>query len=266
MLLSFIFRHPGLLPLMKAVLLTTPPSQAIQGQQLQQEHRSKTFCTAYTEPDLQAVQVHAVALLRVLSSSSLLSAQLVKSCGVVPSLQGHLLVSCSMLKDDASADDVEQQQAPHTGALIVHAAASSATHHSLMVTEILRLWRACAAHNMSLMPFETFHLGLAPLMQPAQQISNTNISEVQAVLRWHIAREVYSVLDVLMTHALAVARGDRTIGSPMLQPGTAAALAQDMSRDWLTVAVVTRMAGSAIDTPGWTQPPVGGHAADWSAW
>ena len=45
-------------------------------------------------------------------------------------------------------------------------------------------------------------------------------------LRWAVCREVLLLLGTYLTHALAVQAGDKTLGRPLLHPGTAAALAQ----------------------------------------
>ncbi len=73
------------------------------------------------------------------------------------------------------------------------------------------MWRACVSHGVRApLSFEAMHSALCPLMDPltassaAPDASGPSDSrQTMTALRWHLAREVYSLIDCLLCQALA---------------------------------------------------------------
>eukprot|EP00798_Chlamydomonas_sp_ICE-L_P022911 gene22911-30090_t len=100
----------------------------------------------------------------------------------------------------------------------------------LCALEALRLWRVCAHQGVSPAMFEDVYPYVVHLLSPPRGDASTS---THALLHWHLSRELYLLLHALLLHALAIQGGDKTLGLSMLQPGTAAALAQDSWSAWL---------------------------------
>jgi hypothetical protein len=200
-----------------------------------------------------------VALTVVLHYTHVPTARLLPT-GLLPAIQGQLVTSCLALQRQqqqrntnttSTCNDRANATTPHDTPTAVpdSSAATSRQHqpppigiqyqgceedlvqptveqHCLVVLEVLRMWRACAAHHVPLMAFEGMYDCLAPLLSlsslqgagishvttsprappPASHMSAA--SEVGS-LRWHVAREGYALLAALQAQAVAASAGEQ---------------------------------------------------------
>lgn len=253
-----VVKCPGLLAALKARLLPGTAQTAPPTHQTPDGHPADTTSSTSNDAADSAqgassaaaapgtsggLQVLVLHVLRLLCQSSALAAQLVRSSGVLAAVQGQLVVGCT-----AAAAALQDGGSPEAG---------------LVVIEGLRLWRVCAAQGVGPFTYEDMHTLLCGLMTPpaaaaaaADTPERTNSSSSDAGssgwyahLHWHVAREATLLVDRLLVHALDVAKGDKTLGRAMLQPGTAAALAQEVGRLWLCPGVVRLAAEAGVSRP-----------------
>jgi hypothetical protein len=175
-------------------------------------------------------RVAVLRLLRLLCASSPLACQLLRTAGLDTAVQ-TLLCSSS----------------------------SSGLVSQLMLLEALRFWMVSALHGVCLAHMDVMFQFLAALLQPPSPAaaaaaaadpgpatnSSSSSSEDETTLRWQLTAAAYQLLDVLLRHALAVQGGAKTLGSQMISPGCAAAIAQEAAANWLNPAVLFQV-GQAL--------------------
>ena len=219
-----------------------------------------------------ALQAPLLLLLRTLCQSSQLAAQLVKSAGVLPLVQAHLLLGCSSssaeacITGGAAAVPASSAGGQSRGSAVVlcqtmpgrqggdarhtldaagnHDGGSLAMLRQLCVLEALRLWRVCCHQCVVGLPaLEDVFSPLCHLLLPPVESGDGDTSQLKQphgrrqgamvlALRWHVCREAHLLVAALMAHAAQAAGKDRSLGRPLLLPGTAAAVAQD-ALQWL---------------------------------
>jgi hypothetical protein len=172
-------------------------------------------------------------LLRLLCASSPLACQLLRTAGLETAVQA-LLCSSSSSSSGSSSGGVVQQ---------------------LMLLEALRIWMVSALHGVCLSHMDLMFQFVAVLLQPpaaaaaagdpADISSSSSSEEQESALRWQLTAAAYQLLDVLLRHALAVQNGAKTLGSQMISPGCAAAIAQEAAANWLNPTVLSQV-GQAL--------------------
>lgn len=214
-----------------------------------------------------ALQVPLLLLLRTVCQSSQLAAQLVKSAGVLPLVQAHLLLGCSSsgaICTEGAAAASASSQSRESDVTVVHQVRSGqqredaqstsggagngvgvgslAVLRQLCILEALRLWRVCCHQSIAGLPaLEDVFSPLCRLLLPPveggcgdprlEPSHGRRQGALVLALRWHVCREAHLLVAALMAHAEG--RGqDRSLGRPLLLPGTAAAVAQD-ALQWL---------------------------------
>ncbi|GAX82221.1 hypothetical protein CEUSTIGMA_g9649.t1 [Chlamydomonas eustigma] len=253
------------------------------------------------DPDCTARQAPLLLLLRTLCQSSKLAAQLVRSAGVMPLVQAHLLMGCNTLAQAThsrrSSSEVISAAIKNGHTLLIKRTISRLlVQQQLCVIEALRLWRVCCHQGLAGLPaLEDVFTSVCMLLHPpvglpglpsdltylpqaeaagdawtsdeddeehaaagaaaTRQLpvstqpcqlppsASTHIKGMSAAMRWSLCREALLLATSFLNQALAVQSGDRSLGRPLMLPGTAAALAQDAMQwlrpDWLRLVAVT---------------------------
>ncbi|KAG1667644.1 hypothetical protein FOA52_004671 [Chlamydomonas sp. UWO 241] len=229
---------------------------------------------ARPERSMQAPLLH---LVRVLCQSSRSAAQLARSDGLLSHLLPHLLIACSALADSGrtASDDTTASSSASTASDLATAASAGAAaavrggggggggsarpapdaEPALVVLEALRLWRVCVHQGVSggVPSFEDVYLSVGPLLLPPHgdaAPSSADPAGLLTALRWQVCREAHLTVTSLMSHALLSSgpSGDKTLGPPRLQPGTAAALggATSGALAWLRPDALRAVATAAV--------------------
>jgi hypothetical protein len=180
-------------------------------------------------------RVAALRLLRLLSASSPLACQLLRTAGLDTVVQ---MLLCSSSSSSSSGGLVQQ----------------------LMLLEALRIWMVSALHGVAVTHMDVMFQFVAVLLQPptpsaaaaaaaadpGSSSSSCSSSDEEAAVRWQLTAAAYQLLDVLLRHALAVQGGAKTLSSQMISPGCAAAIAQEAAANWLHPAGLSEVAQALI--------------------
>ena len=183
-----------------------------------------------------ATQVPALFLIRTLCQMSYLAAQLIRSAGIFPLIQAHLLLACKMLHPSSGIKEDSGGKA----------------QFQLCLIETMRLWKACAHHGAAagLPSLEDVYSSVCYLFVPPISLNATSMD-------WNVCREAHLLLTSLLNHALAIDAGDKTLGHSMLSPGITAAIAKDVAYEWLDhgdqqgiIGLVSRLTASSQEQNG----------------
>ena len=205
------------------------------------------------DPDHPAAhQAPILLLLRTLCQASQLSAQLIRSSGVFPLVQAHLLMGCRSINRDSAdpggASGLPARGEPN-GAFI---------QSQLCVVEALRVWRVCCHQGVSgLSSLEDVFTSICRLMLPpvtAQPGTSSHLrghhQALSAALSWHVSREANLLVSSLMLHAVqCVEKLDKSLGRPLIQPGTAAAVAQE-ALQWIHPQSIRMVSETLVEMAG----------------
>jgi hypothetical protein len=168
-------------------------------------------------------RVAVLRLLRLLCASSPLACQLLRTAGLDTVVQ---MLLCS----SSSGGGLVQQ---------------------LMLLEALRIWMVSALHGVVITHMDVMFQFVAVLLQPptpaaaAAAVAGSS-SDEEATVRWQLTAAAYQLLDVLLRHALAVQGGAKTLGSQMISPGCAAAIAQEAASNWLNPVILSEVAQALV--------------------
>ena len=265
-----------------------------------------------TDPEHPAThQAPILLLLRTLCQSSQLSAQLIRSSGLLPLVQAHLLVGCSSIARGPSDPGASRQQGGSDldldldldqgtsrqleGVSQGGSVGAASVQSQLCVLEALRVWRVCCHQGVGGLPtLEDVFPSVCRLLHPptaaglgsgsgsgsgglemnaprsmecndtiampsplrTPSLIEARREALSTTLTWHVSREAHLLVSSLVLHAVQ-SSADKSLGRPLIQPGTAAAVAQE-TLQWIQPQGIRMVSEALVERAGgcWQQGAV----------